>query len=101
VDGQAANVSLTLDDANGCHAVVGAQSGGAGATGIAYRSTDARFSFAAPGKGLVVQSATAQCDKGPGGLDVKQFDRISLGGSGNSIVDSSAIISPAQTISTP
>jgi hypothetical protein len=32
---------------------------------------------------------------------VKQFDRIDLGGFGDSIADSSAIISPAQTISSP
>jgi hypothetical protein len=102
VDGQATNISLTLDDANGCHAVVGAQTGGGpGSTGLAYRSTDARFSFAAPGKGLVVQSTTGPCDTGAGGLDVKQFDRISLGGFGDSIIDSSVIISPAQTISSP
>jgi hypothetical protein len=102
--GQAANVSVTLDDANGCHAEVGAKSilgGGPGFTGIAYRSTDARLSFAAGGKGLFVQSATPQCETGTAGLDVKQFDRIDLGGFGNSIVDSSAIISPAQTISSP
>ncbi len=86
--GQATNVSLTLDDANGCHAVVGAQTGGgAGFTGVPYRSTDHRFSFAANGKGPFVQSATAQCDDAAGGLDVRQGDRISLGGSGNSIVD--------------
>jgi hypothetical protein len=37
---------------------------------------------------------------GPGftGLDVKQFDRIDLGGFGDSIADSSVIISPAQRI---
>ena len=102
--GQATNVSLTLDDANGCHAEVGARilsGGGPGFTGIAYRSTDARVSFAAGGKGLFVQSVTPQCNTGTAGLDVKQFDRISLGGFGNSIVDSSAIISPAQTISSP
>ena len=55
--GQATNVSLTLDDANGCHAEVGARilsGGGPGFTGIAYRSTDARVSFAAGGKGLFV-----------------------------------------------
>jgi hypothetical protein len=104
VTGQATNVSLTLDDANGCHAVVGAKAlsgGGPGFTGIAYRSTDARLSFAAGGKGLFVQSATPQCDTGTAGLDVKQFDRIDLGGFGDSIADSSAIISPAQTISSP
>jgi len=104
VTGQATNVSLTLDDANGCHAVVGAKilsGGGPGFTGIAYRSTDARLSFAAGGKGLFVQSATPQCNTGAAGLDVKQFDRITLGGFGNSIADSSAIISPAQKISSP
>ncbi|MDT5034820.1 MAG: hypothetical protein QOE03_5 [Micromonosporaceae bacterium] len=104
VTGQATNVSLTLDDANGCHAEVGARTlngGGPGFTGIAYRSTDARLSFAAPGKGLFVQSATPQCNTGTAGLDVKQFDRISLGGFGDSIADSSAIISPAQRISSP
>ena len=102
--GQATNISLTLDDARGCHAVVGAKilsGGGPGFTGLAYRSSDHRLSFAAGGKGLFVQSATAQCDNGPAGLDVKQFDRIDLGGFGDSIADSSAIISPAQTISSP
>ena len=102
--GQATNVSLTLDDARGCHAVVGAQilsGGGPGFTGLAYRSSDHRLSFAAAGKGLFVQSATAQCDNGAAGLDVKQVDRISLGGFGDSIADSSAIISPAQRISSP
>jgi hypothetical protein len=102
--GQATNVSLTLDDANGCHAEVGAKSlsgGGPGFTGIAYRSTDARLSFAAGGKGLFVQSATPQCGTGTAGLDVKQFDRIDLGGFGDSILDSSVIISPPQTVSTP
>jgi hypothetical protein len=40
---------------------------------------------------------------GPGfaGLDVRQFDRIDLGGFGDSIADSPAIISPAQRISSP
>jgi len=102
--GQATNISLTLDDARGCHAVVGAKilsGGGPGFTGLAYRSSDHRLSFAAGGKGLFVQSATAQCDNGAAGLDVKQFDRIDLGGFGDSIVDSSAIISPAQRISSP
>src|SRR6266566_3602234 len=70
-------------------------------TGLAYRSSDHRLSFAAGGKGLFVQSATAQCDNGAAGLDVKQFDRIDLGGFGDSIADSSAIISPAQRISSP
>jgi hypothetical protein len=104
VTGQATNISLTLDDANGCHAEVGAQilnGGGPGFTGIAYRSTDARLSFAAAGKGLFVQSATPQCSTGTAGLEVKQFDRISLGGFGDSITASSAIISPAQRISSP
>ncbi len=102
--GQATNISLTLDDARGCHAVVGAKilsGGGPGFTGLAYRSSDHRLSFAAGGKGLFVQSATPQCNTGTAGLDVKQFDRIDLGGFGNSIADSSAIISPAQTISSP
>jgi hypothetical protein len=102
--GQATNVSLTLDDARGCHAVVGAKilsGGGPGFTGIQYRSSDHRLSFAAGGKGLFVQSATAQCDNGQPGLDVKQFDRIDLGGFGDSIADSSVIISPAQKISSP
>jgi hypothetical protein len=83
---------------------VGAQilsGGGPGFTGLAYRSSDHRLSFAAGGKGLFVQSATAQCDNGAAGLDVKQFDRISLGGFGDSIADSSVIISPAQRISSP
>jgi hypothetical protein len=104
VTGEATNVSLILDDANGCHAEVGAKilnGGGPGFTGIAYRSTDARLSFAAGGKGLFVQSATPQCNTGTAGLDVKQFDRISLGGFGDSIAASSAIISPAQRISSP
>jgi hypothetical protein len=74
--GQATNISHTLDDARGCHVVVG-------------------------GKGLFVQSATAQCGNGAAGLDVKQSDRIDLGGFGDSIADSSAIISPAQQISSP
>ena len=78
-----------------------ATSGGPGFTGLAYRSSDHRLSFAAGGKGLFVQSATAQCDNGAAGLDVKQFDRIDLGGFGDSIADSSAIISPAQRISSP
>ena len=102
--GQATNVSLTLDDANGCHAEVGANplsGGGPGFAGIAYRSTDARLSFAAGGKGLFVQSATPQCNTGTAGLDVKQFDRIDLGGFGDSILDSSVIISPPQKMSTP
>ncbi len=102
--GQATNISLTLDDARGCHAVVDAKilsGGGPGFTGLAYRSSDHRLSFAAGGKGLFVQSATAQCDNGAAGLDVKQFDRIDLGGFGDSILDSSAIISPAQRISSP
>jgi len=102
--GQATNVSLTLDDARGCHAVVGAKilsGGGPGFTGIQYRSSDHRLSFAAGGKGLFVQSATAQCDNGQPGLDVKQFDRIDLGGFGDSIADSSVIISPAQKITSP
>src|SRR5262249_162859 len=75
--------------------------GGPGFTGLAYRSSDHRLSFAAAGKGLFVQSATAQCDNGAAGLDVKQFDRISLGGFGDSIADSSGIISPAQRASSP
>jgi hypothetical protein len=102
--GQATNITLTLDDANGCHAVVGARAsagGGPGFTGLAYRTTDARLSFAAGGKGLFVQSATAQCNTGTAGLDVKQFDRISLGGFGDSILASSVIVSPAQRISSP
>src|SRR5262249_46105006 len=103
--GPATNLSLALHDADGCHAVVGAQNlagGGPGFTGLAYRSSVHRLSFAAGGKGLFVQSATPQCNSGTyAGLDVKQFDRISLGGFGNSIADSSAIISPAQTISSP
>jgi len=102
--GQATNVTLTLDDASGCHAEVGAKTingGGPGFAGIVYRSTDARLSFAAASHGLFVQSATSQCDNGKAGLDVKQFDRIDLGGFGDSIADSSAIISPAQKISSP
>ena len=45
--GQATNVSLTLDDVNGCHAEVGARilnGGGPGFTGLAYRSSDHRLS---------------------------------------------------------
>jgi hypothetical protein len=103
--GQATNISLTLEDANGCHAEVGAKilsGGGPGFTGIAYRTTDARLSFAAGGKGLFVQSATTQCNAGTyHGLAVKQFDRISLGGFGDSILASSVIVSPAQRISSP
>jgi hypothetical protein len=68
--GQATNISLTLDDARGCHAVVGAKILAGGGPGFT-------------------------------GLDVKQFDRIDLGGFGDSIADSSAIISPAQRISSP
>jgi hypothetical protein len=97
VTGQATNVSLTLDDANGCHAVVGAKTingGGPGFAGFTYRSTDARLSFAAGSHGLFVQSATPQCNSGTyHGLAVKQFDRIDL--------NAAAIISPAQTISSP
>jgi hypothetical protein len=103
--GQATNISLTLEDANGCHAEVGAKSlngGGPGFTGFQYRNSDARLSFAAAGKGLFVQSATAQCTSGAyHGLSVKQFDRITLGGFGDGITDSSVIISPAQRISSP
>jgi hypothetical protein len=102
--GQATNVSLTLDAANGCHAEVGGKilnGGGPGFTGIAYRNSDARLSFASGGKGLFVQSTTGACETGNAGLDVKQFDRISLGGFGDSIVDSSVFISPAQRISSP
>ena len=102
--GQATNISLTLDDANGCHAVIGARTsagGGPGFTGVAYRTTDARLSFAAGGKGLFVQSATAQCNTGYHGLAVKQFDRISLGGFGDSIAASSVTVSPAQRITSP
>jgi hypothetical protein len=75
--------------------------GGPGFTGLAYRGSDHRLSFAAGGKGLFVQSETAQCGNGAAGLDVKQSDRIDLGGFGDSIADSSAIISPAQQISSP
>jgi len=102
--GRAENVSLTLDASNGCHAEVGAQvsaGGGPGFTGFAYSTTEARFSFAAAGKGLFIQSATAQCTGSTYGLKLKQFDRISLGGFGDSIAASSVIISPAQTITSP
>src|SRR5262249_30711867 len=92
------------DDANGCHAVVGARTingGGPGFAGFTYRSTDARLSFAAGSHGLFVQSATPQCNSGTyHGLAVKQFDRIDLGGFGNP-ADSAAIISPAQPITSP
>jgi hypothetical protein len=105
VTGQATNITLVLQDAKGCFAVVGARTtdgGGPGFTGIAYRSADARLSFAAGGKGLFVQSATEQCNTGyAGGLRVKQFDRISLGGFGDSITASSVIIAPAQRITSP
>ncbi|MFI5912313.1 hypothetical protein [Dactylosporangium sp. NPDC051541] len=104
VVGQATNISLTLDDANGCHAEVGARTtsgGGPGFTGLAYRSGDARLSFAAGGKGLFVQSATERCASAYHGLAVKQFDRISLGGFGDSIEDSSVTLTPAQTITSP
>jgi hypothetical protein len=75
--------------------------GGPRFTGFTYRSTDARLSFAAGSHGLLVQSATPQCNSGTyHGLAVKQFDRIDLEGFGNP-TDSSAIISPAQTISSP
>jgi hypothetical protein len=103
--GQATNISLTLDDANGCHAEVGAKilnGGGPGFTGLAYRTSDHRLSFASGGKGLFVQSATPQCNSGAyHGLAVSQFDRISLGGFGDGITDSSVIVSPAQRITTP
>jgi len=102
--GQATGISLTLDDARGCHVVVGARTsagGGPGFTGIAYRSTDARLSFAAAGKGLFVQSTSGPCNNGDQGLDMKLFDRISLGGFGDSILASSVIVSPAQRIGTP
>ena len=62
--GQAANVSLTLDDANGCHAEVGAKTingGGPGVAGFTYNSPGAQFSFGAGIHGLFVQSATPQC----------------------------------------
>ena len=102
--GQATNVSLTLDDANGCHAEVGAKTingGGPGVAGFTYNSTGARLSFAAGTHGLFVQSATPQCSSGTyHGLRVQQFDRIDLGGFGNP-GDSSATISPAQRISSP
>jgi hypothetical protein len=95
--GQAANVSLTLDDANGCHAEVGAKTingGGPGVAGFTYNSTDAQLSFGAGTHGLFVQSATPQCNSGAyHGLAVKQGERIDL--------NSAAIISPAQRISSP
>jgi hypothetical protein len=95
--GQATNVSLTLDDANGCHAEVGAKTingGGPGVAGFTYDSTSAQFSFGAGTHGLFVQSATPQCSNGTyHGLRVQQFERIDLGGS--------AGISPAQRISSP
>ncbi|WP_426503504.1 hypothetical protein ACPPVO_38575 [Dactylosporangium sp. McL0621] len=75
--------------------------GGPGFTGIAYRSADARLSFAAGGKGLFVQSASAQCGTGTQGLDVKVFDRISLGGFGTTLTDSAVNISPPQRITSP
>jgi hypothetical protein len=101
VSGQATNISLTLDDANGCHAEVRGRDGGPGFAGIAHRSTDARLSFAAAGKGLFVRSATPQCSTETDGLEVQAGHRISLGGFGDSIADSSVIISPAQRISSP
>ena len=83
--GQAANVSLTLDDANGCHAEVGAKTingGGPGVAGFTYNNTSAQFSFGAGIHGLFVQSATPQCSSGTyHGLRVQQFERIDLGGS--------------------
>ena len=95
--GQAANVSLTLDDANGCHAEVGAKTingGGPGVAGFTYSNTGAQLSFGAGVHGLFVQSATPQCSSGTyHGLRVQQFERIDLGGS--------AAISPAQRISSP
>jgi hypothetical protein len=36
-----------------------------------------------------------------GGLKVQQFDRISLGGVGTTLVDSAVTIAPAQHITTP
>jgi hypothetical protein len=95
--GQATNVSLTLDDANGCHAMVGAKTingGGPGVAGFTYDSTDAQLSFGAGTHGLFVQSATAQCNSGVyHGLAVQQGERIDL--------NAAAIISPAQRISSP
>jgi hypothetical protein len=95
--GQATNISLTLDDANGCHAEVGAKTingGGPGVAGFTYNSTDAQLSFAAGTHGLFVQSATPQCNAGVyHGLAVQQGERIDL--------NAAAVISPAQTISSP
>jgi hypothetical protein len=95
--GQATNVSLTLDDANGCHAEVGARTingGGPGVAGFTYNSTDAQLSFGAGTHGLFVQSATPQCNSGVyHGLAVQQGERIDL--------NSAVIISPAQRISSP
>jgi hypothetical protein len=53
--------------------------------------------------GCKVEGAKTSSGGGPGfaGLDVKQFDRIDLGGFGDSIADSSVIVSPAQKISSP
>jgi hypothetical protein len=95
--GQATNVSLTLDDANGCHAQVGAKTingGGPGVAGFTYNSRDAQLSFGAGTHGLFVQSATPQCNSGVyHGLAVQQGERIDL--------NSAAIISPAQRVSSP
>lgn len=102
--GQATNISLTLDDANGCHVEVGAKTlngGGPGFTGIQYRSSDHRLSFAAGGKGLFVQTVTPQCSSEPEGLEMHVFERISLGGFGDGITASSVFVSPAQTITSP
>jgi hypothetical protein len=102
--GQATNISLTLVDANGCHVEVGAKSlngGGPGFTGVQYRTSDHRFSFSAGGKGLFVQTVTPQCGSEAEGLEMSVFERISLGGFGDSIVDSSVFVSPPQTITSP
>lgn len=95
--GQATNVSLTLDDANGCHADVGAKTingGGPGVAGFSYNSTNGQLAFAAGTHGLFVQSATPQCNAGVyHGLAVQPGERIDL--------NAAAIISPAQRISSP
>jgi len=99
--GQATNISVTLDDARGCHVVAGARAGGPGFTGLAYRSSDHRLSFDSGGKGLFVQSAAPPCDNGQAGLDIKPGERIDLGGFGDGILDSSILVTPAQTITSP
>jgi hypothetical protein len=66
--GQATNISITLDDARGCHAVVGAKilsGGGPGFTGLAYRSSDHRLSFAAEARACSSSPRRLNATTGP------------------------------------